>query len=310
MVGSPLASGLVSAAAVDAARNTYDAPSTAAPADGVTQDDLSRSFSDFSNAEQALSDSWAAPLAKPSQEAISAVTGSMAGMAAGVMGAPADQIAGFMANPSQYADVGPAMLGRLDQIGQEAQQFGFAAMHPQDAMAVSQMESAGNFSDAQSAIDATKGFITSKMGEVSPSFGSVGTVAGLGAAAAPSDGTGVAYSGPAASEPAGFSTDATAPTTSTSQDPASVDGTPALTVHAPSYDGTSFTGQLATDGSNDANTASTSDLSSIDGRVNYAMNYFTAHGWSTTAAAGIVGNLAHESGLNVNAVNKGDGSDG
>ncbi|MBV8895544.1 MAG: hypothetical protein JO051_03455 [Acidobacteriaceae bacterium] len=43
-----------------------------------------------------------------------------------------------------------------------------------------------------------------------------------------------------------------------------------------------------------------------------ALNYFKTQGWTPEQAAGIVGNLVHESGgrLNPNAVNPGDGSDG
>lgn len=48
----------------------------------------------------------------------------------------------------------------------------------------------------------------------------------------------------------------------------------------------------------------------IADRMSIAMERLMGHGWSQAQAAGIVGNLGGESGLNPNAVNPGDGSDG
>lgn len=45
-------------------------------------------------------------------------------------------------------------------------------------------------------------------------------------------------------------------------------------------------------------------------RESQAMQFFTSHGWSKAQAAGIVGNLAQESTLNPNAVNKNGGAMG
>lgn len=46
-------------------------------------------------------------------------------------------------------------------------------------------------------------------------------------------------------------------------------------------------------------------------RTKQAFDFFRSQGWSAAQAAGIVGNLHHESGgLNTNAINRGDGSDG
>ena len=46
------------------------------------------------------------------------------------------------------------------------------------------------------------------------------------------------------------------------------------------------------------------------GSEQQAMDFFQSKGWTPAQAAGIVGNLARESGLNAGALNKGDGSDG